>query len=90
MFGEIGSGFSRIPFESQRHRGRLPGNTNVLGLGEEAERFFAAFAADTAGFHAAEWDAEIAHQPTVHPNRAGVDLFGDAMGAAEVLRPNTR
>src|SRR5262249_35613799 len=29
-------------------------------------------------------------EPAVHPNRAGVDLFGDAMGAAEVLRPNTR
>ena len=32
-------------------------NTDVLGLGEEAQGFFAAFAADAALFHAAKGNA---------------------------------
>ena len=39
----------------------LLGDANVLLLGEETKRFFAAFAANTALFHAAERNAEIAH-----------------------------
>ena len=65
-------------------------DANVLWLGEKTQRFFAAFAADTALFHAAERDAEIAHEPAIYPHRAGVDSLGDAMGAAQVLRPNAR
>ena len=65
-------------------------DADVLRLGEKTQRFFAAFAADAALLHSAEWDAQIAHQPAIHPDGAGVDLFGNAMGAAQVLRPDTR
>jgi len=51
--------------------------------------FNAAFATDATLFHTAERDAEVAHEPAVHPHSAGVNLFGDAMGAIEVLRPDT-
>src|SRR3954447_25290847 len=69
---------------------RLLGDADVLGLGEETQRFFAAFAADAALFHAAKRDAQIADKPAVYPDGAGVDLFGDAMGAAQVLGPDAR
>jgi len=39
----------------------LLGDANVLLLGEETKRFFAAFTANTALFHSAERDAQIAH-----------------------------
>ncbi len=54
---------------------------DVFRLGEKAERFLAALAPDAALFHPAERDAQVAHQPAVHPDGAGVDLFRDAMGA---------
>jgi hypothetical protein len=34
--------------------------------------------------------AEIADEPAIHPDCAGVDSLGDAMGAAQVLRPDAR
>lgn len=39
----------------------LLGDANVLLLGEETKRFFAAFTANTALFHSTERNAEIAH-----------------------------
>ena len=66
------------------------GYANVFRLCKEAQRFLAAFATDAALFHAAERDAEIADEPAIHPNCAGVDSLGDAMGAAQVLRPDAR
>ena len=63
-------------------------DADVFGLGEEVQRFFAAFAADAALFHAAEGDAQVAHQPAIHPNRSGVDLLCDTMGASQVLCPD--
>src|SRR6267143_2581564 len=65
-------------------------DADVFWLGEEAEGFFAAFAADAALLHPAERDAQIAHEPAVHPDRPGVNLLGDAMGAIQVLRPDAR
>src|SRR6478609_11783361 len=65
-------------------------NTDVFCFGEKAQRFFAAFAADPALFHASERDSEIAHEPAIYPDRAGVDSLGDAMGAAQVLCPDRR
>ena len=32
--------------------------------------------------------AQVAHQPAIHPDRAGVNLLRDAMRAVEVLRPD--
>src|ERR1041385_7914749 len=63
-------------------------DADVLRLGEKAEGFFAAFAADAALFHPAEGDAEIANEPAVYPDGTGVDFFGNAMGAAKILRPD--
>src|ERR1051325_7749583 len=68
----------------------LFGDADVLRLRKKPEGFFAAFTADAALFHAAKGDAEIAQQPAVHPHCAGVDLFRDTMGAAEVLGPDAR
>src|ERR1700731_4030037 len=67
---------------SERRRPRtLLRDANVLRLGEEAEGFVAAFAADAALFHAAERDPKVADEPAVYPDSSGVDFFGDAMGA---------
>ena len=65
-------------------------DANVLRLSKETQRFFAAFAADAALFHAPKRNAEIADEPAIHPDRAGVDSLGDTMGAAQVLRPDAR
>src|SRR4030095_15247411 len=69
---------------------RLLRDANVLGLSEEPQGFFAAFSAYAALFHSAERNPEIADEPAIHPDRAGVDSLGDAMGAAEVLCPDAR
>ena|SRR2546430_1769105 len=63
-------------------------DADVFWLSEKAERFFAAFAADTALFHAAKRHPQVAQQPAVHPHRAGVNPFCDAMGASQVLCPD--
>ncbi len=64
-------------------------DADVLWLGEKAQSFFAAFAADAAGFHSTERDAEVADEPAVYPNCSGVNFFGDAMSAVQVLGPDT-
>src|SRR5213592_2594985 len=68
----------------------LLGDADIFRLGEKAKRFLTAFAADAALFHAAEGDAQVAHEPAVYPDGAGVNFFGDAMGAVQVLRPDAR
>src|SRR4029077_13284630 len=82
----------RHPYSSKsgQARARLLCDTDILGLGEESKCFLTAFAADAALFHAAEGDAQVAHEPAVHPNGASVNAFRDAMGTVQVLRPNTR
>jgi hypothetical protein len=40
------------PRNSGASQVHLLGNTHIFGLDEKAQRFFAAFAADAAGFHA--------------------------------------
>src|ERR1700680_2897619 len=65
-------------------------DADVLGLGEEMHRLGAASPADAAGFHAAERNSKIADEPAVYPDSAGVNLFGDAMCAIQVLRPDAR
>src|SRR5215471_638626 len=61
---------------------------DILGLGEEPQCFFAAFAADAALLHSTKGDAQIAYQPAVHPHRTSVDSFGDAMSAIKILCPD--
>ncbi len=63
-------------------------DADVFRLGEESKRFFAAFAADAACFHSAERDAQVAHEPAIYPDRAGMNFFRDAMGAIQVLCPD--
>ena len=65
-------------------------DADVLRFGEKAERFVAAFAADAALFHSAKRDAQIAHEPAVYPDGAGVNSLRDAMGATQILRPDAR
>ena len=69
-------------------RAGAEGDANVFGLGEEAEGFEAAFAADAAGFDAAEGRAEVADEPAVDPHDAGLYFGGDAVGALEVGGPD--
>src|SRR5439155_25881482 len=79
---------TRVPANQGSARAGLLCNADILGLGEESQCFFAAFAADAALLHAAEGNAQVAHQPAVYPDGASVDLFCDAMGAIQVLRPD--
>src|SRR5439155_15463916 len=60
----------------------------VLWFSKEAKRFFTAFPTHAALFHASERNAAIPDEPAIHPDGAGVDSLGDAMGAAQVLGPN--
>ena len=57
-------------------------DADVFGLREEPQSFFAPFAADAALFHSAKGDTQVAHEPAIHPDRASVNLFGDAMSTA--------
>jgi len=54
-------GASATKILTKLEKQNLLGDANVLRLGEEAQGFFATFAADAALFHAAEGHAEIAH-----------------------------
>ena len=56
-------------------------NANILGLRKKSQRFFAAFAADAALFHAAKRNAQIADEPAIYPDCSRVDSLGNAMGA---------
>ena len=65
-------------------------DADVFRLSEKAQSFFAAFAANATLFHAPKGDAQVAHEPAIYPDRAGIDSLGDAVGAAQVLRPDAR
>src|SRR5690606_15148024 len=56
-----------------------------LGLGEELAREVAALAADARVTDATERRAQVADEEAVHPDGAGAQLRGDAVGAGEVL-----
>src|SRR6266480_7377879 len=47
-------------------------DADILWLGKKAERFFASLPSDATGFHAAEGDAQIADEPAIYPDGAGV------------------
>src|ERR1051326_8836115 len=81
---------SALTFKNYLATARLLRDTNVLWLSEEPQRFFAAFAAYAALFHAAEWNAQIADEPAIHPNRPRVTPLGNSMGATQILRPDAR
>ena len=57
--------FSLVPSATQIftkiEKQNLLGDANVLLLGEETKRFFTAFTANTALFHSAKRNAQIAH-----------------------------
>lgn len=79
--GESGFSFSFRPASSHLH-------AHILRLREEPNRFITAFAADAALSHAAERHPQVAQQPAVDPDGAALDLFGDAVGAGEVVGPD--
>ena len=68
----------------------LFGDTHVLCFGEKSQGLFTTLPTNPACLHPAERDAEIAHEPAVHPDGAGGDSFGDAMGTIEILCPDAR
>src|SRR5207342_499530 len=59
-------------------------DADVLGFGEETHRFLAAFAAQARLFHAPEGRAQVALEPGVHPDDAGVYAGGEPVRAAQV------
>jgi hypothetical protein len=67
--------------------GHLLGDADVLGLGEKAERFFAAFAADAALFHAAEGNAEIADEPAIYTVLALGNAFATSGSRTTTFAP---
>src|SRR5205807_705414 len=81
LFGRFFTARKDNPDTTHRYSPILLRDADVFWFGEKPERFFTAFAANATGFHAAEGDAEVAHEPAVYPDGAGVDLFRDAMGA---------
>src|SRR5204863_5918060 len=90
FFGSV-----KIPSSSRLRRDRLRasqdwlfGYTNVFSLREKVQRLRAAFAADAALFHSAERNAEVADEPAIDPYRAGINSFGHAMRAVQVLCPD--
>ena len=62
--------------------------TNILRFCKEFQGFEAALAAEAAVLYAAEGRAEIAEQPAVYPDDAGLELCCDTVGAAKVFRPD--
>src|SRR6267142_1337917 len=66
------------------------GDADVLGLGEEAQRFLASLAADAALLHSAERRPEVAQHPAVDPDDAGGDPVGHAVRPAEIAGPERR
>src|SRR5205809_7244861 len=81
---------TRVPANQGSARAGLLCNADILWLGEESQCFFAAFAADAALLHAAEGNAQIAHQPAVYPDCAGMNFLRDAMSSSQVLGPDAR
>src|ERR1700741_3081606 len=63
-------------------------HTHVLLFREELQRFESALASDAAFFRATEGNAQVAQQPAVDPDGAGVQRGGDAVGAFQVARPD--
>src|ERR1700752_3494917 len=63
-------------------------DADIAQLGVELERMHAAFPTDARGLGAAERGAQVTQEPAVDPADAHLDLAGDAMRAAEVLRPH--
>ncbi len=55
------AGASATQILTKIEKENLLGDANVLLLGEETQRFFAAFTANTALFHSAKRNAQIAH-----------------------------
>ena len=84
------AGASATQILTKIEKQNLLGDADVFGLSEETQRFFAAFSTYAALFHSAERNAEIANKPAIYPDCAGVDSLGDAMVAAQVLRPDAR
>jgi hypothetical protein len=66
-----------------RHRHRLD-------LGVIPQRVFAQFAADAGHLEAAEGGGGVEDVVAVDPDRAGLELGGEAVGLADVARPDRR
>src|SRR3546814_2923272 len=65
-------------------------DAHVAGLGEESHRLQATLASQPGLAHAAERRAQVAHQPAVDPDDAGVDGRSEAGGEVEGAGPDRR
>src|SRR3990167_390830 len=65
-------------------------HADVFQLGVELQRVHTPFAADARLLAATEGGAQVAQEPAVDPDDAGLDLPGDAVGARAVLGPDRR
>src|SRR5688500_11781802 len=63
-------------------------NAHVAGIGEEAHRLHAAFAAQPRGAGAAERRAQVAHQPGVDPDHARLQFRRHQVRAHQVAGPH--
>src|SRR5262245_35135092 len=75
-----------LPLRSLR-----PGcRADVLHVRVEVEAVDAALAPDARGLRAPERRAQVAHEEAVHPDGAGDQALGDALGAGAVARVEDR
>src|SRR3990167_9092753 len=65
-------------------------HADVFQLGVELQRVHPPFPADARLLAAAEGGAQVAQEPAVDPDDAGLDLPGDAVAARAVLGPDRR
>src|SRR5215471_2242076 len=63
-------------------------NADVFRLGEEAQRFRAAFAAEPGLLRATKGRAQVAQQPAVDPHDAEIQLCAETMRARQIARPH--
>jgi hypothetical protein len=62
-------------------------DTNCFRLGEKTQRLVTTFATNTAILDTAERRPQITQQPAIDPDRAALQLFGNAVGSGQILRP---
>src|SRR5690606_14008542 len=78
----------QIQHGSPLHHSMPKLDAHVAGLGEESHCLEPALAAEAGLAHAAEGGAQVAHQPAVDPDDAGVYARREAVRAVEVPGPD--
>src|SRR5205823_10608936 len=63
-------------------------HADILQLAVEVHRVDSAFASDAAQLDASERCAQVAQEPSVHPDHPALDLPSDTVSAIQVRRPD--